>query len=116
MSKTPKTASVAVDPSQAKVFDLADLDADDMKESFIQVQKRRQKELKEASEVTLASYPLIAKLKGHKNQDAPSVCYIPHSNCLVSAEKSVRGNPSSKDPSDRPRNDDPSYPINPKMA
>jgi len=37
MSKTPKTESVSVDPNQAKVFDLADLDADDMKESFINV-------------------------------------------------------------------------------
>lgn len=32
-------------------------------------------------------YQVIAKLKGHKNDDPPSICYIPHSNCLVSAEK-----------------------------
>ena len=87
-----------------------------MKQSFVDVQKRRQKELKDASEVTLASYPLIAKLKGHKNNDAPSVCYIPHSNCLVSAEKNTTGNTPPKDPSSRAKNDDPDYPINPKMA
>ena len=32
-------------------------------------------------------YQLLAKLKGHKNNDPPSICYIPQSNCLVSAEK-----------------------------
>jgi hypothetical protein len=33
------------------------------------------------------NYQLIAKLKGHKNNDPPTICYIPQSNCLVSAEK-----------------------------
>ena len=33
------------------------------------------------------NYQLIAKLKGHKNDDPPSICFIPHSNCLVTAEK-----------------------------
>ena len=30
---------------------------------------------------------MIAKLRGHKNNDPPSICYISHSNVLVSAEK-----------------------------
>jgi len=33
------------------------------------------------------NYQLIAKLRGHKNNDPPTICYIPQSNCLVSAEK-----------------------------
>ena len=32
-------------------------------------------------------YKLLAKFKGHQNKDAPSICFIPQSNCLVSAEK-----------------------------
>lgn len=39
-------------------------------------------------DVTTNHYKLIAKLRGHKNSDPPSICYIPQSNCLVSAEKS----------------------------
>lgn len=37
-----------------------------------------------------SSFPLIAKLRGHKNDYSPSITYIPQSNCLVSAEKNVR--------------------------
>lgn len=32
-------------------------------------------------------FPLLARLKGHKNSDPPTICYIAQSNCLVSAEK-----------------------------
>jgi len=32
-------------------------------------------------------YQLIAKLKGHKNYDPPSMCYVPQSCCLVTGEK-----------------------------
>ena len=32
-------------------------------------------------------YQLIAKLKGHQNNDPPSICYVPQSNCLISGEK-----------------------------
>lgn len=32
-------------------------------------------------------YPLIAKLKGHKNSDPPSICYVPQSCCLITGEK-----------------------------
>lgn len=32
-------------------------------------------------------YQLLAKLKGHKNNDPPSICYVPMSNCLISGEK-----------------------------
>ena len=42
--------------------------------------------MNESSMMTNA-YQVIAKLKGHKNDDPPTICYIPQSNCLVSAEK-----------------------------
>lgn len=45
-----------------------------------------------STELTQTTYPLIAKLRGHKNDGAPSICYITHSNCLISAEKHVIGN------------------------
>lgn len=32
-------------------------------------------------------YQLIAKLKGHKNSDPPSICYVPQSCCLITGEK-----------------------------
>ena len=32
-------------------------------------------------------YQLLAKLKGHKNSDPPSICYVPHSCCLITGEK-----------------------------
>lgn len=42
---------------------------------------------KEAQGVQLNYYHLLAKLKGHKNSDAPSICYVPQSCCLISGEK-----------------------------
>jgi hypothetical protein len=32
-------------------------------------------------------YQLLAKLKGHRNADPPSICYVPHSCCLITGEK-----------------------------
>jgi hypothetical protein len=37
--------------------------------------------------MTTNYYQLLAKLKGHKNRDPPSICYVPHSCCLVTGEK-----------------------------
>lgn len=65
--------------------------------------------------VVQASYPLIARLRGHKNDGAPSICYIPQSNCLVSAEKYTQGNGMPQDMSNLPKNDDPSQPISHKV-
>ena len=32
-------------------------------------------------------YQLLGKLIGHKNQDPPSMCYVPESGCLITGEK-----------------------------
>lgn len=32
-------------------------------------------------------YQLLAKLKGHRNSDPPSLCYVPQSCCLITGEK-----------------------------
>jgi hypothetical protein len=50
---------------------------------------------------------MIAKLRGHKNNDAPCICYIAQSNCLVSAEKNVTGNNMTTDYNKVSKNDDP---------
>ena len=59
--------------------------------NFEQLQElriQRQVEKNQEKDVSTNHYKLIAKLRGHKNSDPPSICYIPQSNCLVSAEKS----------------------------
>jgi hypothetical protein len=61
------------------------------------------------------SYPLLAKFRGHKNDGAPSICFVPQSNCLVSAEKHFEGNNMPKDFFDGPKNEDPSAPISHKI-
>jgi hypothetical protein len=42
------------------------------------------------SSLVANAYQLLAKLKGHKNADPPSICYVPHSCCLITGEKELR--------------------------
>ena len=49
--------------------------------------KEQQDESKDQKNLTPNYYQLLAKLKGHRNSDPPSICYIPQSCCLVSGEK-----------------------------
>ena len=62
---------------------------------------------------------MLAKLKGHKNHDAPALCYVFQSNCLVTGEKNSFGNSFSSNldeiskPSDP--NANPSHKVNSKQ-
>jgi len=105
-----------VDSNQKQIIELKDLDSKNIAESLQKIQERREKEAKDLSQVTQQTYPLIAKLRGHKNSFAPSISYIAHSNCLVSAEKQETSNNPLRDPSKQPKNEDPNAPINPKMS
>ena len=84
-----KTAAAeTTDDSQdnVRVIDLADLGS----KNLAQLQEQRiEDEAKKNLQKDLLTnhYQLIAKFRGHKNSDPPSICYIPQSNCLVSAEK-----------------------------
>ena len=62
------------------------------------------------------SYQLIAKLKGHKNDFAPSICYVPQSNCIVSAEKHCRGNNTMPNTNSLPKASDPTSNPNPRIS
>jgi hypothetical protein len=44
----------------------------------------------EQSSLVANAYQLLAKLKGHKNADPPSICYVPHSCCLITGEKELQ--------------------------
>jgi hypothetical protein len=41
----------------------------------------------EAQDDNESDYPVIAYLRGHKNQDPPAILYVPESGCLLSGEK-----------------------------
>jgi len=53
-------------------------------------------------------YKLIAKLKGHKNHDPPSICYVPSSGCLITGEKYLTGDPYAE-PSKASTADNPDF-------
>ena len=44
----------------------------------------------EQSSLVANAYQLLAKLKGHKNSAPPSICYVPHSCCLITGEKELQ--------------------------
>lgn len=60
-------------------------------------------------------YQLLARLKGHRNADPPSVCYVPHSCCLVSAEKHLDEQDYAPPKSSFPAAADPSVPSSHKF-
>jgi hypothetical protein len=76
MCKSPKPQ--AKDSSSLQIVELAKLDPDNVHESILQSKMAALENGKQADDtVVQASYPLIARLRGHKNDGAPSVCYIP---------------------------------------
>jgi hypothetical protein len=60
-------------------------------------------------------YQLLARLKGHRNADPPSICYVPHSCCLVSAEKHLDEQDYQPPKSSFPAAADPSVPASHKF-
>ena len=99
----PKTSTIFVtsmtkalkpqkrDDEANNVVDLKMIDPLHPEDAIANVKMANQKAKQKEAEVAVQSYPLIARLRGHKNDGAASIAYIPQSNCLVSAEKHVRG-------------------------
>lgn len=108
MSKPPKAAEPT--NSGVKIIELSNLNEDIINNASVAPAAKIK-----AQELTQTTYPLIARLRGHKNDGAPSICYIAHSNCLVSAEKHPSGNNMPQDFSKVPKHEDPSAPISHKV-
>jgi hypothetical protein len=60
-------------------------------------------------------YKLLAKLRGHRNNDPPILCYIPSSGCLVSGEKHLEEIPYKPGKDSFPKTEDPSIPVSHKF-
>lgn len=99
----PKTSTIFVtsmtkaqkplrkDEDSGKVIDLKMIDPRHPDDAIQHAKQANQRAKQSEQEASVQSYPLIARLRGHKNDGAASIAYIPQSNCLVSAEKHVRG-------------------------
>ena len=88
LNKVPAKGADGGAPAGVEVVTLADLTAaSKAKKARMAARMEQEAKMAEASVLT-NHYQLIAKLRGHKNNDPPSMCYIAQSNCLVSAEKS----------------------------
>jgi hypothetical protein len=61
------------------------------------------------------AYQLLAKLKGHKNNDPPSICYVPHSCCLITGEKELSEQDYDAPKGSFPATADPSVPASNKF-
>jgi len=60
-------------------------------------------------------YKLLAVFKGHKNQDPPSICYVPSSCCLVSGEKNLNEGEYQPPSKSMPNPTDPTIPASHKF-
>ena len=60
-------------------------------------------------------YQMLAKLKGHKNQDPPSICFIPQSCCLISGEKDLSEKQYQPSKGSFPSTSDPNVPSSHKF-
>jgi hypothetical protein len=67
------------------------------------------------SSLVANAYQLLAKLKGHKNTDPPSICYVPHSCCLITGEKELREQDYDAPQGSFPAASDPSAPASNKF-
>jgi len=69
----------------------------------------------EPSSLVTNYYQLLAKLKGHKNADPPSLCYVPQSCCLITGEKHLDEQAYAAPRSSFPGAADPSVPSSHKF-
>ena len=60
-------------------------------------------------------YQLLAKLKGHKNTDPPTLHYVAQSGCLISGEKFLAESAYKPGKDSMPKADDPSIPVSHKF-
>lgn len=60
-------------------------------------------------------YQLLAKLRGHKNSDPPTLHYVPHSGCLISGEKHLSEISYRPNRDTIPKANDPSLPVSHKF-
>jgi hypothetical protein len=59
-------------------------------------------------------YKLLAKMKGHRNSDPPTLCYVAQSGCLISGEKHLNELPYQPSKDSIPKAHDPKVPISAK--
>jgi len=57
----------------------------------------------------------LAKLRGHRNSDPPTICYVAQSGCLVSGEKHLNERPYQPSKGSMPKIEDPSIPLSHKF-
>jgi hypothetical protein len=60
-------------------------------------------------------YQLLAKLRGHRNSDPPTICYVPQSCCLISGEKHLDEGAYAAPKSSFPGAADPNVPSSHKF-
>jgi hypothetical protein len=57
----------------------------------------------------------LAKLRGHRNSDPPTICYVAQSGCLVSGEKHLNERSYQPSKGSMPKVEDPSIPLSHKF-
>ena len=69
----------------------------------------------EKTDVIHNYYQLLAKLRGHKNSDPPTLYYVPSSGCLISGEKFLSEQAYKSGKETFPKADDPNVPVSHKF-
>jgi hypothetical protein len=77
--------------------------------------KASNKNEEESQEVVQNKYELLSKLRGHRNSDPPTICYVAQSGCLVSGEKHLNEKMYQPSRGSMPQIDDPSIPLSHKF-
>lgn len=69
----------------------------------------------ESHDLVQNRYELLGRLRGHRNQDPPTICYVAQSGCLVSGEKHLNEKMYRPSKESMPHIDDPSIPLSHKF-
>ncbi len=102
VTHTKKQAST--DSSQAKsVFTLENLS------------KKKEASEEGEQEIIQNRYELLARLRGHRNSDPPTICYVAQSGCLVSGEKHLAERSYQPSRDSIPKVEDPTIPLSHKF-
>lgn len=60
-------------------------------------------------------FQLLAKLRGHKNSDPPTLYYVAQSGCLISGEKYLSESAYRPSKDSMPKTEDPTIPVSHKF-
>jgi hypothetical protein len=108
---SPKTSTIFVSHTKKQSSQSQEVEIVTLSNISQKVKQGQEEKKDEQSELLQNRYELLGKLRGHRNSDPPTICYVAQSGCLVSGEKHLSEQPYKPSKDSMPKVEDPKIPL-----